>query len=420
LPDWVRQERYDVTAIPALNRPTQEQQTPMFRAMLADRFMLVAHMEKREQPVYDLVVARNDGRLGPNIKLSNVDCDAKAAADRTAAVMAFVEGTAPPPLSLPKMTGPPPLCSFRVVGNQTEGSATMDTLSRLLRGPAGRPVINKTGLKGSYLISLRFNRSDLQIAGDSAPSIFSAVPEQLGLTLKSSRGTREILVVDHIERPSDAASTSVTAPQDRVPTGVASRPEPIATLCGKVVAFRCLSPDKTTFLDLDTPSATEGVTVRITSDARSLFRPRIEDAYFSENVCATGRVQKSVQRDVVTVETPDALMLAAGQPVERVFAPNAVSSCDVGVELPKLVYREQPRYTAAALGAQITGTVLLEAVVQTNGKVGETRVLRSLEPGLDQEALFAVKKWRFESGTQDGKPVPVLVNVEMSFTIRPR
>jgi TonB family protein len=220
------------------------------------------------------------------------------------------------------------------------------------------------------------------------------------------------------------ASVPMTA-QGTAPAPIPSRDAPshvgsIATICGKVVGFQCPLKTGITFLDLETPSGADGVSVRIPAEARSRFRPRIEDAYRSTNICATGRVEKPGQRYIVTVEMPDALTLAAGQVVKPIFAPNAVSSCDVGVELPTPTHREQPRYTAAALGAQIQGTVLVEAVVRTDGTVGETRVLRSLETGLDQEAVVAVKKWRFEGGTQNGRPTPVIVNVEMSFSIRPR
>jgi protein TonB len=175
-----------------------------------------------------------------------------------------------------------------------------------------------------------------------------------------------------------------------------------------------------TVLDLDRPSGTEGVSVQIPTDARSRFRPRIEDAYFSKNVCATGPVEKLRSRYVVTVETPDALILTAGQLVEPLFAPNAVSGCEHGVELPKPTRRQQPRYTADALAAGIQGSVRVEAVVRTNGRVGETRVQRSLEKGLDQEAVLAAKEWRFVPGTQEGQPVPIIVWLELSFTIRSR
>ena len=103
LPDWVMRERYDVSATSTLTRPSQDQQTAMLRAMLADRCKLVAHVENREQPVYDLVVARSDGKLGPNLQPSEVDCDAKTAADRAAAEAARAAGTIPPRPAMPDL-----------------------------------------------------------------------------------------------------------------------------------------------------------------------------------------------------------------------------------------------------------------------------------------------------------------------------
>ena len=81
----------------------------------------------------------------------------------------------------------------------------MERLAFLLRQSAGRPVIDTTGLKGSYRISLPFSlfaRRGPETAGDSAPSIFTALQESLGLKLEPSRAQREVLVIDHIERPS--------------------------------------------------------------------------------------------------------------------------------------------------------------------------------------------------------------------------
>ena len=93
-----------------------------------------------------------------------------------------------------------------MLGNTTEGGGTMEMLARLLRPTAGRPVIDKTGLKGSYRMTLPFSLFTArgpETAGDSAPSIFTALQEQLGLKLESSRALREVLVVDHIERPTE-------------------------------------------------------------------------------------------------------------------------------------------------------------------------------------------------------------------------
>ena len=89
-----------------------------------------------------------------------------------------------------------------------------------------------------------------------------------------------------------------------------------------------------------------------------------------------------------------------------------------GVSAPVVVKEARPQYTPDAKGAKIQGTVALECVVQTDGTVGDVKVTRSLDAGLDQEAIKAVKQWRFEPGTKDGKPVPVLVTLEMTFTLR--
>jgi TonB family protein len=69
--------------------------------------------------------------------------------------------------------------------------------------------------------------------------------------------------------------------------------------------------------------------------------------------------------------------------------------------------------------AKIQGGVLLECVVQTDGTVGDVRVLRSLDTtyGLDQEAIKAAKQWKFAPGTRNGEPVPVMVTIELTFTL---
>jgi len=91
-----------------------------------------------------------------------------------------------------------------------------------------------------------------------------------------------------------------------------------------------------------------------------------------------------------------------------------------GVTQPKLLREVKPNYTAEAMRAKIQGVVWLEAVVLENGSVGQVRVTRSLDPtfGLDMEAERTVKKWVFAPGTRLGQPVPVLIEIEMSFTLR--
>ncbi len=91
-----------------------------------------------------------------------------------------------------------------------------------------------------------------------------------------------------------------------------------------------------------------------------------------------------------------------------------------GVTQPRLKQEVKPNYTAEAMRAKIQGVVWLEAVVLENGSVGQVRVTRSLDPtfGLDMEAERTVKKWVFYPGTRLGQPVPVLIEIEMSFTLR--
>jgi protein TonB len=89
-----------------------------------------------------------------------------------------------------------------------------------------------------------------------------------------------------------------------------------------------------------------------------------------------------------------------------------------GVSAPKLVKEVKPNYTPEARAAKIQGTVLLSAVVREDGTVSDVKVSRSLDTkyGLDAEAIKAAKQWTFNPGMRDGKPVAVLVAIELAFT----
>ena len=199
----------------------------MLRAMLADRLKLAAHFEKREQQVYDLVVARSDGKLGSGLTPIDADCAAKVAADRAAAAAAINAGTPPPRPQMPDFNVPPPACTLRTVslglrdrqtgrpgnplrpGDLMEGEATMETLAQVLRLSTARLVVDKTGLRGSYRISMTFDgfgsRRGPEIAAppDAMPTVFIAIREQLGLELKSSKAELDTLVIERLERPTE-------------------------------------------------------------------------------------------------------------------------------------------------------------------------------------------------------------------------
>jgi bla regulator protein blaR1 len=91
-----------------------------------------------------------------------------------------------------------------------------------------------------------------------------------------------------------------------------------------------------------------------------------------------------------------------------------------GVTLPKVLREVRPDYTSAALAAKIQGSVMMSIVVLAGGTVGDVTVIQSLdrEFGLDDQAVKAVRQWTFEPGKKDGKPVPVQVTVEMTFTLK--
>ena len=91
-----------------------------------------------------------------------------------------------------------------------------------------------------------------------------------------------------------------------------------------------------------------------------------------------------------------------------------------GVEIPRVLREVKPQYTADAMRAKVQGVVELEAVVLPDGTVGDVQITRSLDHtfGLDNEAIKAVKQWRFAPGTRLGQAVPVLVTIELTFTLR--
>ena len=91
-----------------------------------------------------------------------------------------------------------------------------------------------------------------------------------------------------------------------------------------------------------------------------------------------------------------------------------------GVTLPRLIREVKPQYTSDAMRAKVQGVVLVECVVRPDGSVSDVQVVRSLDSvfGLDGEAIKAAKQWRFQPGTRLGEPVPVVITIELTFTLR--
>ena len=207
LPDWASREYFDITATASLSNPTLDDRFAMVRAMLADRFRLQVHRERREVASYDLVLARSDGKLGPGLVKSENDCEAFMAARRKEAETAARSG-GPPPTSQRFDPGSPPPCLFAAMPNGVNGDVTIGNLASMLRSSAGRVVVDRTGLSGYYRVRLTFAFVPIQGVAtpppsDDQPSVFTAVREQLGLRLEPSRTERDVLVIDRLERPTE-------------------------------------------------------------------------------------------------------------------------------------------------------------------------------------------------------------------------
>jgi periplasmic protein TonB len=91
-----------------------------------------------------------------------------------------------------------------------------------------------------------------------------------------------------------------------------------------------------------------------------------------------------------------------------------------GVSLPAATRQVAPQYTSEAMANRIEGSVGLSTVVRADGRVGDVKVIRSLDSvhGLDEAAVRAMKQWEFKPGTKDGKPVAVRVAIDMTFTLK--
>jgi uncharacterized protein (TIGR03435 family) len=199
-PDWMWNKSYDIVGtFPALN-PDIHQVHLMEQQMLADRFILTLHKEQHEIAAYDLVFAKKDEHLGPQLHRSTMDCAAWVANGRPP-----LEGATSPISS----TGMRPVCS--IVATRTwlsAGARTLQDLALSLQAMVGRPVIDKTGLTGPYDIDMLWAKTDLHTDEDAvaaaadAPPIFSAIQEQLGLKLVSHRELFDVFVVDHVQAPS--------------------------------------------------------------------------------------------------------------------------------------------------------------------------------------------------------------------------
>ena len=193
-PGWLSSERYDVNAL-AEGGLRGGRLDPMLQTLLMERFRLVAHKETRTLPSYLLVRARDDGRLGPQLKPWTIDCEAFRSAGNAS----------PARTTVADLMTLRPCRTTAGPGVFAGGGVPMRNLVGSLKRELNAPVIDNTGLEGEFEILLRWNADNLPALSDPAlPStVFTALQEQLGLKLEPRREPLEVLVIDSIERPTE-------------------------------------------------------------------------------------------------------------------------------------------------------------------------------------------------------------------------
>lgn len=181
-PAWIDTDKFDISAQPdEPGQPNDKQWKAMLQALLADRFQLKFHHDKRELPVYALEVVKS----GPKLNKSQGD-----------------------PNGLPGLF-------FRALGVLTVGNATMQDFAGLMQSAVlDRLVVDQTGLTGRFDFTLNWTPDESQFVGmgvkvppssdkpDAPPSLFTAIQEQLGLKLDSTKAPVDIIAIDHVEKPS--------------------------------------------------------------------------------------------------------------------------------------------------------------------------------------------------------------------------
>jgi uncharacterized protein (TIGR03435 family) len=199
-PEWVRTERFDITA-KAADGTSPTAMGPMLQALFADRFQLTTHRDTRELPAYALVKARADGQPGPRLVANPCAWDFE------------------------KPLGPPKPGEVRCgsisegFGSMTLNAVPIAVFLQYLAPKLNRVVVDRTGLTGNFNIDLKWTPDNLpprppgapadqpiRVNGadidPNGPSLFTALQEQLGLKLEATRAPVDVLVIDRVERPS--------------------------------------------------------------------------------------------------------------------------------------------------------------------------------------------------------------------------
>ncbi len=193
-PGWAASEPFDITAkatqeLPPLEGPNRGSPLvqQMLQALLRDRFSLVAHIETRESQGLALMMSRSDGRLGPRLTPSKIDC---------AALIAKA-----------KPDDGPPACGFRMSpGSIVLEGVPVSQIASGLSGLLGRRIVDRTGLTGNFDLQLHWDPPKRSpdgsiVPSDTGVSLFTALGDQAGLKLTETKLPGTVLVIDSVQRP---------------------------------------------------------------------------------------------------------------------------------------------------------------------------------------------------------------------------
>jgi len=197
-PAWLDTDRFHIVAATPGSVNTDAVRG-MLRVLLAERFGLVMHTEMREMPIYVLRVARADGTLGPNLRRSSTDCTGRSSAMANGRVQCGI-----------LVSQDPGSDSLR------GGAATIESFARLLADFLERPLNDETGLTGTFDLELQFSAPRSSSPGavvpgglttstspEDIPTVFTALQEQLGLTLQSDTAPVDVVVINAASPPSE-------------------------------------------------------------------------------------------------------------------------------------------------------------------------------------------------------------------------
>jgi uncharacterized protein (TIGR03435 family) len=172
-PDWVKTEKWDVDGVPDVEgEPGMSQLREMMQKILKERFGIKLHREQRVMPVFAMTVAKGGPKMTPNTSDPNGWMDQQNSA-----------------------------ANGRDVENLK--NASMPDLAEILQFRVSRPVVDQTGLKGRYDFKLQWTIDETRATDvDAPPGLFTAIQEQIGLKLEAVKAPADVLVIDHVERPS--------------------------------------------------------------------------------------------------------------------------------------------------------------------------------------------------------------------------